>query len=316
MADTVIDCDTLSFQYNLEQPVLQQLTFAIQRGESVGLLGSNGAGKTTLTKLIVGLLPTPHGRLRVFGADPFSSTTIRHKIGVVHQRGGFEEMLTAWDNLYIHGRFFQLSRRDVHRRTEQLLEQLGDMSFLSQSILTLSGGQRRRLQIVRALLHQPQLLLLDEPTVGLDITARRSFYEFISSIVTQLGATVIWTSHHFEEIEQNCQRVIILKDGVVGLDADISRVTIDAPSCRQHIEVTEPVPRHLVTAHDLDHVTDCEYRYLGEAARLYTEALPQLALHGVRVRSVKQVTPTLEELYLSVTQPARKERQDAARLPL
>jgi|GEM_PF-1791785 len=316
MADTIIDCDTLSFQYGAEHPVLKQLTFSIRRGESVGLLGANGAGKTTLTKLIVGLLPAPQGRLRVFGADPFVNSSVRHKIGVVHQRGGFEEMLTAWDNLYIHGRFFQLTRRDVHRRTEQLLEQLGDMAFLSQSILTLSGGQRRRLQIVRALLHQPQLLLLDEPTVGLDVTARRSFYDFIGSIVTQLGATVIWTSHYFEEIEQNCQRVVILKDGAIGLDADITQVTIDAPSSRPHIEVTEPLPRHLVAAHDLEAVTDGEYRYRGEPDRLFTDVLPQLALHGVRLHGVKHVKPTLEELYLSVTQPARKERQDAARLPL
>jgi ABC-2 type transport system ATP-binding protein len=207
--------DNVSFGYHPKQLILRDINLRIENQGIIGLLGPNGAGKTTFVKLLVGLLSPCQGELRVLGSNPFKNATIRAQIGVMHQNPGFEDMLSGWDNLHISGKFFNLSFHEIRSRVQKIEEFLGPFDYFSQPMISLSGGQRRRLQVVRVLLNRPSLLILDEPTVGLDVHGRQRFYALIQNLRENQNLTILWTSHYLEEVERNCAHVLILSDGKI-----------------------------------------------------------------------------------------------------
>lgn len=211
-------------------PVLKDVSLTVPEGEAVGLLGPNGAGKSTLIKLLCGLLRPATGTVRACGEDPFAVPSVRRRLGIMHQDAGTEPMLSGWDNLFITGRFFGMTRKQVRSRVEELSAAIGPFDFLDRPVLGMSGGQVKRLQVVRSLLHRPRVLLLDEPTVALDTQARHRFYVAMDGLRKAEGATLVWTSHHLDEIERNCDRAVILSRGAVVADADIAPPSLDRPT--------------------------------------------------------------------------------------
>ncbi|ANW16913.1 ABC transporter ATP-binding protein [Streptomyces clavuligerus] len=198
----------------MDRDAVHHLSFDIEQGAVIGLLGANGAGKTTLTKLLCGVTTPDRGSVRIFGADPAArGGRAKRAIGVVHQTGPFDMMLSALDNLRIAARFKGLRWRDTQESATGALHAFGLEKKADQLVFTLSGGELRRLQMIRALLGTPPLLILDEPSAGLDVTGRRQVWKLLADLRRQHGTTVLWTSHYVEELERNCRRVLIIHEG-------------------------------------------------------------------------------------------------------
>lgn len=193
--------------------VVNDLSLIIQPGESFGLLGPNGAGKSTTIRMLTTLTKPSDGHLVVAGCDvQRDPTDVRRQIGVVLQQTSVDGDLTVWENMELHGRMHHIANPQRQKQIDDWLGfvELGDRR--DSKVKILSGGMKRRLQIARALLHNPKILFLDEPTVGLDPQTRRRLWELIRSL-NQQGMTMLLTTHYMEEVEFLCHRIGILDQG-------------------------------------------------------------------------------------------------------
>lgn len=194
-------------------PVVNDLSFTIQPGEMFGLLGPNGAGKSTTIRMLTTLTRPTSGTVEVAGYDVIRQPVqVKQSIGVVLQQTSVDGDLTVWENMEFHGRLHHIPNPSRQQRIQQWLEYVELADRRDDLVKTLSGGMKRRLQIARALLHQPQLLFLDEPTVGLDPQTRRRLWEIIKDL-NQQGMTVLLTTHYMEEVEYLCNRIGIMDAG-------------------------------------------------------------------------------------------------------
>ena len=194
-------------------PVVNDLCFRIEAGEMFGLLGPNGAGKSTTIRMLITLTQPTKGQIQVAGCDVSRyPEQVKRNIGVVLQQTSVDGDLSVWENMEFHGRMHHISNPKRQKLIDQWLEYV-QLSDRKQALVkTLSGGMKRRLQIARALLHQPQVLFLDEPTVGLDPQTRRRLWEIIRDLNRQ-GMTILLTTHYMEEVEFLCDRIGIMDAG-------------------------------------------------------------------------------------------------------
>jgi lipooligosaccharide transport system ATP-binding protein len=186
------------------------IDFEVARGETFGFLGPNGAGKSSTMRMIGAVSPASGGTLSVLGRDPErDGPAIRERLGVVPQEDNLDLELDVGENLVVYGRFFGLPRDEIARRSEELLEfvQLADRK--DARVDSLSGGMKRRLTIARALINEPELMLLDEPTTGLDPQARHALWDRLYRL-KQRGVTLVLTTHYMDEAEQLCDRLVIM----------------------------------------------------------------------------------------------------------
>ncbi|MEM8638489.1 MAG: ABC transporter ATP-binding protein [Cyanobacteria bacterium P01_G01_bin.54] len=196
-------------------PVVNDLSFEIPRGEMFGLLGPNGAGKSTTIRMLITLTRPTHGEIRVAGYDVRrQAAQVKRAIGVVLQQVSVDIDLTVWENLEFHGRLHHIPNPERQRRIDRWLGYVGLSERRGDRVKTLSGGMKRRLQIARALLHEPEILFLDEPTVGLDPQNRRRLWEIIQDL-NQQGMTMLLTTHYMEEVEFLCDRIGIMDAGTL-----------------------------------------------------------------------------------------------------
>ena len=185
----------------------------VARGEAFGFLGPNGAGKTSTMRMIGCVSPVTAGTLRIFGLDPETDgREIRSRMGVVPQLDQLDKELTVRDNLVIYGRYFDLSRREVKAKADELLEFVQLVDKADSKVDPLSGGQQRRVSIARSLINDPDLLLLDEPTTGLDPQARHVLWDRLY-MLKERGVTQIITTHFMDEAEQLCDRLVVMDQG-------------------------------------------------------------------------------------------------------
>jgi lipooligosaccharide transport system ATP-binding protein len=194
---------------------VDSIDFAVQPGEAFGFLGPNGAGKSSTMRMIGCVSPPSGGSLRILGMDPVhEGASIRARLGVVPQEDTLDMELTVHENLFVYGRYFGLSRKEVRERAKELLEfvQLSERS--TSKVQSLSGGMKRRLTIARALVNEPEVLLLDEPTTGLDPQARHLVWDRLFRL-KQRGATLVLTTHYMDEAEQLCDRLVIMNNGKI-----------------------------------------------------------------------------------------------------
>ncbi len=197
-----------------DAPVVDDLSFEIRPGEMFGLLGPNGAGKSTTIRMLTTLTRPTAGQIRIMGHDAVSDRAqVKRSIGVVLQQTSVDADLTVWENLEFHGRMHHIGPRDRQQRIDYWLDYVELSDRRNDLVKTLSGGMKRRLQIARALLHQPQILFLDEPTVGLDPQTRRRLWEIIRELNKTHGMTILLTTHYMDEVEYLCDRIGILDTG-------------------------------------------------------------------------------------------------------
>lgn len=193
--------------------VVNDLSFTIPPGEIFGLLGPNGAGKSTTIRMLTTLTKPSKGRVEVAGFDVVRQPMLaKQYIGVVLQQTSVDGDLSVWENMELHGRLHHIRNPHRQRTIDRWLEYVELADRRNDAVKTLSGGMKRRLQIARALLHQPQILFLDEPTVGLDPQTRRRLWEIILDLNKQ-GMTILLTTHYMEEVEYLCDRIGIMDNG-------------------------------------------------------------------------------------------------------
>jgi lipooligosaccharide transport system ATP-binding protein len=237
------------------------IDFRIEPGEAFGFLGPNGAGKSSTMRMIGCVSPLTGGALRVLGLDPaVDGPRIRARLGVVPQEDNLDTELTVWDNLLIYGRYFDLPRPEIRHRAEELLDfvQLSDRR--DSRVDPLSGGMKRRLTIARALINQPEVLLLDEPTTGLDPQARHMLWERLYRL-KQTGVTLVLTTHYMDEAEQLCDRLVIMDRGKI---------------------VAEGSPAELIASHATREVVELRFARAADQEA----ALPRVRAIAARVEPV------------------------------
>jgi len=194
-------------------PVVNNLSLTIEAGEIFGLLGPNGAGKSTTTRMLTTLTKPSQGQIQVANYDVVrQSLQVKQRIGVVLQQTSVDGDLSIWENMELHGRLHHIPEPHRQRQIERWLDYVELLERRNDLVKTLSGGMKRRLQITRALLHQPDILFLDEPTVGLDPQTRRRIWEIILDLNRQ-GMTILLTTHYMEEVEYLCDRIGIINAG-------------------------------------------------------------------------------------------------------
>jgi ABC-2 type transport system ATP-binding protein len=296
-----VEINRLSFSYK-ERRALEDLSFVIERSEIFGLLGPNGSGKTTLFKLLSTLVPLQSGEARILGYDLQDDTTaLRRRIGVVFQHPSVDRKLTVSENLMHHGHLFGLKGESLRERSAAMLGWLQLSERASDLAETLSGGLQRRVELAQAFLHQPELLILDEPSTGLDPSARRDFLNYISRLRDELGITIVLTTHYLEEAER-CDRLGILHEGkLVALAPPLelkSRVGGDvvvvnaknAETLRQQIQLRMRTQAALV-----DGTLRIERPRAHEFVRDVVDAF------GEQIESISFGKPTLEDVFVHLT---------------
>ncbi len=214
-------------------PALDDLSLTVARSEIFGLLGPNGAGKTTTIKILCGLLKADSGQVKIFGLNLAQHLTeIRFRLGLVPQYIALYPALTGIENLRYTGRLYNLSEAQIHSRSTTLLERLGLEAHAGKRVSRYSGGMKRRLNIIASLLHEPELLILDEPTASVDVHSRALILNFLQEY-RQLGKTIVYTSHQMEEAEQICDRVCIVDEGKMIVEGKPKELIATTEGCHR-----------------------------------------------------------------------------------
>jgi lipooligosaccharide transport system ATP-binding protein len=285
-----------------ELTAVDAVDFDVEQGEAFGFLGPNGAGKSSTMRMIGCVSPRSDGELSIFGLDPErDGPRIRSRLGVVPQQDTLDTELTVRENVVIYGRYFGLSRRELQERTRQLLEFVQLDERADDRVEPLSGGMKRRLTIARALVNDPELLLLDEPTTGLDPQARHALWDRLFRLKQQ-GVTLALTTHYMDEAEQLCDRLVIMDRGRIaeeGSPADLIRRL----STREVVELRFAGGTPTAAAALFDGKVG-RVEVLPDRILLYTEdgdALAAAAHERLHPRSVLVRRSTLEDVFLRLT---------------
>ena len=310
---SLLELDQLEKSYGTVS-ALSGLSLSVPSGCLYGLLGPNGAGKTTALRILATLLAPDQGRVVVAGVDALQEPrTVRQLMGYVAQEVAIDKILTGRELLALQGDLYHLPRQDRNNRIDQLVDRMSMGDWIDRRCGTYSGGMRRRLDLASGLLHQPQLLVLDEPTVGLDIESRAVIWEVLRDLRDQ-GTTILLSSHYLEEVEALADRMAIIDAGRViaegapeALKRELGgdRVTLrvrefsdqpEAERVRQLLEVVDGVRRIVINraqGYSLNLVVDGEHVLAALKHRLASEAF--------EVFSLSQSRPSLDDVYLQAT---------------
>ncbi|MBF0153165.1 MAG: ATP-binding cassette domain-containing protein [Magnetococcales bacterium] len=209
---SIVIAENLSKSYDGE-PVVDRISFQVHAGECFGILGPNGAGKTTTLRMLIGLTPLDGGRLEMFGLPMHpEQKAVSRRLGVVSQEDNLDDDLSVQENILVYGRYFGLGEKVIRSRLEGLLEFARLADRRQQQVRTLSGGMKRRLVLARSLVAEPELVILDEPTTGLDPQARHLIWQRLRSL-KEKGVTLLLTTHYMEEAARLCDRLLVMNHG-------------------------------------------------------------------------------------------------------
>ena len=298
----VIEARDLTKKYG-EFTAVDGISFEVAPGESFGLLGPNGAGKSTTMRMIGGTSLRTSGTLNVLGLDPEThGPQVRASLGVVPQQDSLDEELRARDNLIVYGRYFGLPRDYLQRKADELLEfaQLTDKA--KEKVQALSGGMKRRLTIARGLVNEPRVLLLDEPTTGLDPQARHILWDRLFRLKEQ-GVTLVVTTHFMDEAEQLCDRLIVIDHGTIVAEGSPQTLIRDY-STREVVEVRFGSSRNATMEAQMRQLAE-RIEVLPDRILLYDDAGEAL-LDEINRRGLNPLTSlvrrsSLEDVFLRLT---------------
>jgi ABC-2 type transport system ATP-binding protein len=288
-----------------------ELCFEVEEGEIFGILGPNGAGKSTLIRMLNTLIPPTSGRALVMGHDVVQRRSrVRHEIGVISQANTVDGDLTAWESLDIYARFYGMGRKERRQRAEELLEAVGLAEWKNKAAGTYSGGMRRRLEIARGLVHKPRVLILDEPTTGLDPQSRRVIWELLEQLREQGGLTVLLCTHYMDEADRLCDRLAIVDHGKVVALGTPRELKASVPG--QDIltlefmhEVDDPMLtalKALPEVHEAGREEAHTARLILTSDVVPLDGIAEAARNlGNKVRTMTLVEPTLEDVFIHYT---------------
>ena len=278
------------------------IDFDVQKGEAFGFLGPNGAGKSSTMRMIGCVSPVTGGTLTILGLDPGrDGPAIRSRLGVVPQLDTLDNELTVRENVIIYGRYFGLSRRELRVRADELLEFVQLTERANDPVEPLSGGMKRRLTIARSLVNEPDVLLLDEPTTGLDPQARHVVWDRLFRLKQQ-GVTLVLTTHYMDEAEQLCDRLVIMDHGKIAAEGSPLEL-IRKLSSREVVELRFAGEAPAIEANAFGGQVS-RVEVLPDRILLYTDdgdALVPVAHERLRPDSVLVRRSTLEDVFLRLT---------------
>ena len=280
------------------------IDFDVQRGEAFGFLGPNGAGKTSTMRMVGCVSPPSAGTLRILGLDPVADgAAIRARLGVVPQQDTLDMELTVRENIVIYGRYFGLARSELRTRADELLDFVQLTDRANSKVEPLSGGMKRRLTIARSLVNEPAVLLLDEPTTGLDPQARHTVWDRLFRL-KQRGVTLILTTHYMDEAEQLCDRLVVMDKAKIVAEGS-PRELITRYSTREVVELRFAVDQQPEQLADRMNGLVRRLEALPDRVLLYTDDGDATATRvhdlGLRPESVLVRRSTLEDVFLHLT---------------
>ena len=291
----------LSKTYDNGFSALKDVTLTVPQGGFFALLGPNGAGKSTMIRIISSLFQPTSGSVHIFGIDLLANPSIaKQYLGVVPQEFNFNQFEKVQDILVNQAGYFGIPAKESKPRAERLLKALGLWDKRDNKSRELSGGMKRRLMIARALIHKPKLLILDEPTAGVDIELRRSMWEFMQQINIEENTTIILTTHYLEEAEQLCKRIAILDHGEIRINTEMKDLLAQLSVETFVLDLTQPLTHPLV----IDKVTEIAQPdaltlevTLSEGETL-NSVFDQLNDLNIEVGSMRNKSNRLEELFM------------------
>ena len=279
------------------------IDFEVKKGESFGLLGPNGAGKSTTMRMIASTSQRTDGELTILGMDPNShGPEIRAHLGVVPQQDNHDRELKVWENLYIYGRYFGLARKFLKSKIEELLDFAQLQEKRDAKVGDLSGGMQRRLTIARGLVNEPEILMLDEPTTGLDPQARHILWDRLFRLKEQ-GVTLVITTHYMDEAEQLCDRLIVMDKGKIMAEGSPAEL-IKKYSSKEVLEVRFGSARNAEVSEQLSKLGD-RVEALPDRILIYSEdgeaVLAQIHKLGLEPQTSLVRRSSLEDVFLRLT---------------
>jgi lipooligosaccharide transport system ATP-binding protein len=301
-SEVVIRAKNLTKKYK-DFVAVDGIDFEVKRGESFGLLGPNGAGKSTTMKMISSVSQRTGGELTILGKEPNThGPEIRAHLGVVPQKDLLDRELKAWENLFTYGRYFGLSRKFLKQKVEELLEFAQLTEKRNSKADDLSGGMQRRLAIARGLVNEPEILMLDEPTTGLDPQARHILWDRLFRLKEQ-GVTLVITTHYMDEAEQLCDRLIVMDKGKIMAEGSPAAL-IKQYSSKEVVEVRFGTDKNEKFALQLEELAD-RIEVLPDRILLYTEKgeelLTRIVDAGLHPMTSLVRRSSLEDVFLRLT---------------
>ena len=310
LGDLVLELDSVSKGFG-DKTLIQDLSIKVPRGAIVGIIGGNGAGKSTIIGIISSLVRKSSGCVAVFGHDIDKDFPRAKKdVGVVPQEFNFNQFEKVFDIVVTQAGYYGLPRKLAEQRAEKYLRRLGLWDKQDQRSRMLSGGMKRRLMIARALVHEPRLLILDEPTAGVDIELRRSLWAFLREINAK-GTTIILTTHYLEEAESLCRRIAIIDQGIITQNTTTRELlaqlnkgvfVIDTREALETCPQLDGYATELIDSHS--------FEVMVEKSQSLNDVFTALTEQGIDVTSMRNKANRLEELFLSLVNSSGRDTSD------
>lgn len=295
---------------------LKGVSLRVRQGEAFGLLGPNGAGKSTLIQVITTMVPPTRGEVTVNGYSiRKQAQDVRRSLGVVFQQSTLDKMMTARENLWVHGRLYKVPPDVLKRRIDEALVVANLKDRADDKVTSFSGGMRRRLEIVRATVHHPKILLLDEPTVGLDPQSRRAIWDHVTQLRKDLGMTVLLTTHYLDEADALCERIAIIDHGRIDVvnTPEKLKQALGGDTLDVRLEVPlngagEPL-RALANVQAVEEDGRDVRIMLREPNVTIPRVLDVLHEHGARVESMNHRQVSLDDVFVQRTGKSTRDRR-------
>ena len=302
MEENAIEISGLKKSYG-NTLALQKVNLSIKKGEFFGLLGPNGAGKTTTISILTGLVFRDEGSTLVFGEDTVENFRYtRSKIGIAAQELSVDWFFSIEKLLYFQAGYYGLSKKDAKESVNSLLERLGLDKKRSSRLRQLSGGMKRRFQLAKALVHDPDIIILDEPTAGVDVELRRSLWKYLNELHSE-GKTILLTTHYIEEAEQLCENIAIIDEGKILKKGSPKELTQELGSSGITIKISD-------TKNKFDSFLK-DYSYTFSNNRLHfsvknpdvamPDIIQKLSKNNIKIQSVESNSSSLEDVFLDLT---------------
>ncbi|QNI02465.1 ABC transporter ATP-binding protein [Halomonas sp. SH5A2] len=317
MAEPALSIRGLTKEYGNGFQALKGIDLDVQQGDFFALLGPNGAGKSTTLGVVCSLVQKTQGKVSVFGIDidkDFSKA--KYQIGVVPQEFNFNQFEKVLDIVLAQAGYYGMTRREALPRAEQLLNDLGLWDKRNGSARMLSGGMKRRLMIARALMHRPKLLILDEPTAGVDIELRRSMWEYMRRINRDEGTTIILTTHYLEEAESLCRNIAIINHGEIVRNTSVRELLTELSRETFLLDLAAPVSdTPVVEGFDIQRLEASQLSLVIHRGQRLNDVFSALTEQGLQVVSMRNRANRLEEMFVSMVEGSQNAIDQRAEQP-
>lgn len=302
MADPALSIRSLTKIYGNGFHALKGIDLDVQQGDFFALLGPNGAGKSTILGVVCSLVQKSAGQVSIFGVDiDRDFARAKYHLGVVPQEFNFNQFEKVLDIVLAQAGYYGMPRREALSRAESLLKDLDLWEKRNASARMLSGGMKRRLMIARALMHRPRLLILDEPTAGVDIELRRSMWDYMRRINREEGTTIILTTHYLEEAESLCRNVAIINHGEIVRNTSVRELLAELDTETFLLDLAQPIAQApAIKGFEVEQVESAQLAVLLHRGQRLNDVFTALSEQDIEVVSMRNRANRLEEMFVSM----------------